>query len=370
MATFTDLFERADSTDLGVDWAELTSAGNWDIASGAVGTIAGASRNLLRCERTATSDQEVEAPVTAGTGLTMVAARVDNGTSEANSTYYRFGTNGSAWRIDRIVSGTVTNLVSSTETPPAFPYTLKLRVVGSALTGYVNGLQKVTVTDTGIPAGTKSGLATFGNNGQRFGSFTVSDYSATTQHPAAGTVAGTSATSASATLRAAAAGVVAAATVLTGAAAGLYPTSGTSAATSATTAAAAGRYGAGGTTAATSSTSGVAEVLTGAQQHPAAGTVAATSGTTGSATAKAAAAGTVAATSDTSGAASQRHDAAGTVTAVSATSGAAAVVSGQPVVERTVTLARALPDALTATEVPPAITVRALPAAITVRSLP
>lgn len=177
MATFTDDFERADSTDLGANWVEPTGAGNWAIFSGAIGVQSGDGRNLVRCvQATATADMDVEAVVSAGTGgVTAVAARVNDGASESTSSYYRFGTNGTAWRIDRIASNVLTNLVSSAEAPPAAPYTLRLRVVGSTLTGYVNGVQKVTVTDSGITGNTKGGLAAFGSNGQRYSTFTVAD---------------------------------------------------------------------------------------------------------------------------------------------------------------------------------------------------
>lgn len=95
---------------------------------------------------------------------------VVRGQQQANpsvNTYYAFGVDGTSntWSIFKVISGTVTTLISGSRTP-ALNDVIKLTVVGSVLTAFVNGVQIGTTTDSSIATGIPGIAAVFGSSQQ------------------------------------------------------------------------------------------------------------------------------------------------------------------------------------------------------------
>jgi pectate lyase len=97
------------------------------------------------------TDQTVQAKVkfTASPGIVGVFARVQD-----LQNYYVLYLDGSNIILrGRVANKQLTSVKVKTKTVEGTWYTLKLSVAGSTLTGYLDGMQLVTTTDTGVKAG-------------------------------------------------------------------------------------------------------------------------------------------------------------------------------------------------------------------------
>jgi len=162
MATRADSFDRANSTNLGSDWAE--DSGDWKITSNNVlQDTSGGSYRKLRWVGAAmdSANYSVEAPCRSGTGHTVgPAARM--AASSTVSYYALVIFAGFGAYIVYINAGAETILDSSSVTiNSSTTYTLRLEVEGTALRGYVNGSLELETTHSALTSG-PPGLAAYG----------------------------------------------------------------------------------------------------------------------------------------------------------------------------------------------------------------
>lgn len=160
--TITDNFNRADSATLGSSsegwsWSEQGS-GNWDIdtntaESQALDSVARADADL------SSANHAVQASVTAqvATSNPGVLARFS---ASVSNTYYmwRDSNDGNVQQLFKRVTGTFTQIGSNVAGTPAPPFTLRLTVSGSSLEGLLDGVSKITQTDTAITGNVRTGL--------------------------------------------------------------------------------------------------------------------------------------------------------------------------------------------------------------------
>ena len=117
--------------------------------------LSGTSNNDCAAE----VDVYVETATSVGNSV-MVACRVTGTFASRNELRVRIADDGTL-NLDKFVAGTFTNLGSyavGTLTVGS-TYTLRVEAIGSAIKAYVNGVQRISVTDTGVTAG--GGLAMF-----------------------------------------------------------------------------------------------------------------------------------------------------------------------------------------------------------------
>jgi hypothetical protein len=173
LTTFADSFDRPDSTNLGVDWAEVS--GDWAILGGQLSPGTSGGTIILRLATPiATSDHFVQVTIAATTAASHgVWAR---GNSNITSGYL-WRTDGSQWDLFAVVGGSFT-VIGSYIAPAAPGDVAKLQVVGSAITAYVNGVLRVSVVDSSVTTGTSVGLRGESTSAIKYDSFSAGDVSA------------------------------------------------------------------------------------------------------------------------------------------------------------------------------------------------
>jgi hypothetical protein len=97
------------------------------------------------------TDQTVEAKVkfTSSPGIVAVFARVQ----DARNFYYLYLDGSNIVLRGKVDNSSITSVKVKTAAVEGTWYTLKLSVIGSTLTGYLNGTMMVTTTDTGVKSG-------------------------------------------------------------------------------------------------------------------------------------------------------------------------------------------------------------------------
>jgi hypothetical protein len=110
----------------------------------------------------AAADYDVSATVVMKSDNNVSAAgpmgRID--TSETRGYLFVYNTSANGWRLFKVVSGTFTQLGStySQTLTVDVEYVAKLEMVGTAIKGYVDGVQRISVTDSSVTATGKAGL--------------------------------------------------------------------------------------------------------------------------------------------------------------------------------------------------------------------
>lgn len=170
MTTFTDDFNRADSTNLGAGWVEVT--GDWSIVSNQLSSGSAGGTIILRASTSmATSDNSAQVTIAA-------TAAVSHGVwcrgSTSLSSGYLWRNDGTSWNLFSVVGGSFTNIGSYTAAAVAGDVA-KIQAVGSTIKGFVNGVQRVSVTDTNVATGTSVGIRAESTNALRFDDFTGAD---------------------------------------------------------------------------------------------------------------------------------------------------------------------------------------------------
>lgn len=168
MTTFADDFNRADSTNLGAGWVEVS--GDWSIVSNQLSPGTAGGTILLRAATDAATDDNFAQTTIAATAAASqgVACR----TNANLSTGYLWRNNGTSW--DLFTLGTFTLL--ATYTAAAAPGdVMKVQAVGSTIKGYVNGVERASVTDTTYATGKSSGIRAESTSALRFDDFSSGD---------------------------------------------------------------------------------------------------------------------------------------------------------------------------------------------------
>ena len=170
MASFSDDFNRADSSNLGANWVEVS--GDWSIVSNQLSPGAAGGTIILRAAGAMdTSDHYAQVTIPATAAVSQgVWCRGNSNISQG----YLWRNNGTSWDLFQVVGGSFT--VIGTYTAAAAPGDVaKIQAVGSTIKGYVNGIQRVSVTDTGVTTGTSVGIRGESSGSLRYDDFTAAD---------------------------------------------------------------------------------------------------------------------------------------------------------------------------------------------------
>lgn len=173
MTTFTDDFNRANSTDLGANWVEVS--GDWSIVSSQLSPGAAGGTIILRAAGAmASNDHSAQVTIAATTAASQgIWCRGNSNITNG----YLWRNNGTSWDLFSVIGGSFTAI--GTYAAAAAPGDVaKVQAVGSTIKGYVNGVQRVSVTDTGVATGTSVGIRSESASAIRFDDFTAADVSA------------------------------------------------------------------------------------------------------------------------------------------------------------------------------------------------
>ena len=180
MTTFTDDFNRSNSTNLGAGWVEVS--GDWSIVSNQLSSGSAGGTIILRAAGgMATSDHYAQVTIATTTAASHgVWARGNSNISQG----YLWRNDGTSWNLFSVVGGSFTS-IGSFAGAAANGDVAKVQAVGSTIKGYVNGTQRVSVTDTAVTTGTSVGLRAESTSALRFDDFTAADVTTTVTGDAA-----------------------------------------------------------------------------------------------------------------------------------------------------------------------------------------
>lgn len=173
MTSFTDDFNRANSTDLGANWVEVS--GDWSIVSNQLSPGAAGGTIILRAAGAmASNDNYAQATIAATTTASQgVWCRGNSNISQG----YLWRNNGSSWDLFSVVGGSFT--VIGTYAAAAAPGDVaKVQAVGSTIKGLVNGIERVSVVNTAVTTGTAVGIRADSAGALRFDDFAAGDVTA------------------------------------------------------------------------------------------------------------------------------------------------------------------------------------------------
>lgn len=173
MTTFTDDFNRADSTNLGANWVEVS--GDWSIVSNQLSPGAAGGTIILRAAG-AMAGNDHYAQVTMAATTAASHGVWCRGNSNISSGYL-FRNDGSSWNLFSVVGGSFT-VIGTYAVAAVAGDVAKVQAVGSTITAYVNGVQRASVTDTNVPTGTSVGIRAESVNALRFDNFAAADVTA------------------------------------------------------------------------------------------------------------------------------------------------------------------------------------------------
>jgi len=180
MATRTDTFDRANSSNLGADWAE--DSGDWTITSNNVlnGTTGNTYRKLRWVGAAMDSaNYYVEVVARSGSSGTGIGPAVRLAASSAVTYYGYVIFGGDAAYLVEITAGGEAVLDTGSAITASTNYTLRLEVDGSTIRGYLNGVLDVSATDTSLASGGPGIMAYGGNNANTYvTTWTASDLAA------------------------------------------------------------------------------------------------------------------------------------------------------------------------------------------------
>jgi hypothetical protein len=170
VTTFTDDFNRSDSSSLGANWVEVS--GDWSIISNQLSSGNAGGTIILRAAGTmASNDHSAQITVTATAAVSHgVWCRGNSNISQG----YLWRNDGTSWNLFSVVGGSFTSIGSFAGAAVAGDVA-KVQAVGSTIKGYVNGVQRVSVTDTAVTTGTSVGLRAESTSLLRFDDFVAAD---------------------------------------------------------------------------------------------------------------------------------------------------------------------------------------------------
>lgn len=210
MTTFSDDFNRADSTTVGNGWVEV--AEDWSIVSNRLAPSSTGGAGIIRCG-TAMATDDNSAQVTIA-----VAAAVSCGVWCRGDTVFGNGylwrNDGTSWDLFRNVSGSFTSLATFAGAAVNGDVA-KIQAVGTTIKAFVNGVERASVTDSSIATGKNTGMRCSASSTVRYADFAAADVGAGSNvtGTASGTLGGLTATaSGTPTVRATVAAVLGALT--------------------------------------------------------------------------------------------------------------------------------------------------------------
>lgn len=178
MATRTDTFDRANSSNIGTDWAE--DVGDVSIASNNLVRGSGANYAKTRWVGTAldSNDYYVEVVARSADSANGVGPAARCVTSATNTYYGYIIFGGDAAYLVRITAGGEAILDTGSAITASTNYTLRLEVDGSTIRGYLNGVLDCEATDTNLSSGAPGVCWYGGGSGTYVTTWTASDLAA------------------------------------------------------------------------------------------------------------------------------------------------------------------------------------------------
>ena len=172
MTTFTDDFNRANGAP-GANWVDGT--GLWTIVSNQLSSgTAGGTIVIRAATAMATNDNSTQVTI-AATGAVSHGVWCRGNTGFTSG--YLWRNDGTSWALFSNVGGSFTSIGSYAAAAVAGDVA-KVQAVGSTIQGFVNGISRVSVTNTAVTTGTSVGLRAESTNLLRFDDFTGADVSA------------------------------------------------------------------------------------------------------------------------------------------------------------------------------------------------
>lgn len=173
MASFSDDFNRADSTSLGAGWVEVS--GDWSIVSSQLSSGSAGGTIILRAAGAMdTSDHSAQITIAATAAVSHgIWCRGNSNISQG----YLWRNNGTSWDLFSVVGGSFVSIGSYAAAAVAGDVA-KIQAVGSVIKGIVNGIERVSVTNTAVTTGTSVGVRAESTNLLRFDDFTAADFTA------------------------------------------------------------------------------------------------------------------------------------------------------------------------------------------------
>ena len=172
MTSFSDDFNRADSSNLGASWVEVS--GDWSIVSSQLAPPTSAGTVVLRAA-TAMASSDHYAQVTLSTVAAVsqgVWCRGDSGITNG----YLWRNDGTSWDLFSVVSSTFTAIGTFAGAAVAGDVA-KVQAVGSTIKGFVNGVERVSVANSAVATGTSVGIRSATPSGLRYDDFSAADIS-------------------------------------------------------------------------------------------------------------------------------------------------------------------------------------------------
>jgi hypothetical protein len=173
VASFSDDFNRPNSTDLGAGWVEVS--GDWSVVSSQLSPGAAGGTIILRAAGAMDSnDHSAQVTIAATTAASQgVWCRGNSNISQG----YLWRNNGTSWDLFSVVGGSFT--VIGTYTAAAAPGDVaKVQAVGSTIKGFVNGVERISVTNTAVTTGASVGIRSDSAGAIRYDDFSAADVTA------------------------------------------------------------------------------------------------------------------------------------------------------------------------------------------------
>ncbi|MEU9208547.1 hypothetical protein AB0D27_11475 [Streptomyces sp. NPDC048415] len=179
MTSFSDDFNRADGSP-GANWVQVS--GTWSIVSNQLSSGSAGGVIILRAAGAmATNDNSAQITI-AATGAVSHGVWCRGNTNITQG--YLWRNDGTSWNLFSAVGGSFTSIGSFTGAAVAGDVA-KVQAVGSTIKGFVNGIQRVSVTDTAVTTGTSVGVRAESTTVLRFDDFTGADVATGTTGDAA-----------------------------------------------------------------------------------------------------------------------------------------------------------------------------------------
>jgi len=168
MATYSDDFNRPDSTNIG-NWTEIDD--NWSIISQQLAPGVATLGLVIYQSPLDTTDHYAEITLSVASATSMgVFARSD----VSGNNFYLLRNNGSEWTLFSNIGGAFSS-IGSYSAPAVDGDVVRVHCEGSTIKGFINGVERISVTDTDITTGSYAGVRSEASSTARYDNFLAAD---------------------------------------------------------------------------------------------------------------------------------------------------------------------------------------------------